>query len=441
MRRYVVLDHGEVSLWRHGRLVRTWDVGSLAAMPVSGLRVLDGATLVVESGTLQSVRVDMPPLSSADARQFKRRSLEQHAADTCGFFRQIDGESFVQRIDSVPELAELLTWAVARGVRFRRIRHGAQRAEVVYQCLDRPTAALLVGWALDDVWHLAALARGFVVWHRRLTASEDPNDALRETELFALERGFFRTDTEITRVWVGAGDDTLSQVDHVLDLDQLSRALRLHQSGDADPMASAAYSGMLDSARSDLRPPRLSAQWRKRQAAHAIAVLTSTLSVCVLLNFWYARGGVWLQSASDLEEYRTTIGQQQLARQAVLVESLSSAFELSQHWSELPGAAPAALRATVEDVAEAMSSVPALELQHLKWHEADGHHYLAVTVSQATGSVLLEDNLMSSLSAQFEQRGWRQTASDSVGAEALSVASVADGRRVMTFQRGDLWHG
>lgn len=390
MRRYLVLDATSLSLWRRGQLVRQWEIGALASNRVEGIRLCDGAVLVVESGCLQSVRVDPVALTSADKMRYRHRIVTQHTQDTCGCLSTVGNVQLVQRIEAAPGLPALLEWAEVQGVRFRRVRHAAQRAEVLQHYVTPGAEAALVGWHCGKERHLTVVLHGVVVWHRRLSAHAGTDVAFDETEAFARERGFFDSAVEVKRAWVG-GDDVLA--DRVYHRAVGSELLRGSSASDRDVLESAAYNGLLDSALSDLRQPVLRSAWRQRAAVRSIATLSLAICVSALLNLWHARSDVQAYLIGSAEQQTHDLGITPNDDWNQVSEATRVRYELANQWESVPGASPADWRTTTYAVAMAMTARPDLRLESFHWRIANSRQELKLHLKRETGNTRLAEVL------------------------------------------------
>ncbi|MEM7376753.1 MAG: hypothetical protein AAF460_04525 [Pseudomonadota bacterium] len=403
-RRYAILDDDTLAVFGRGG-ERRWPVASLHTDTGAAARACAGATLVVESGTLQSVVLDTAAVSSADLRRYCYNAWREHTRDGCGSVQRVAERHVVQRVDGVPSLPAVMSWAARARVGFRRIRHGSQRAEVVYRCLNAPPAVCLIAWESGGVRHVTLVVRGTVLWHRRLPPSIPLGDAMAETLSFAQERRLVSVDARVARVWVGVSVEA-GVAEHLVHPAELARTLRVQDADTAGPssLPLGLPVAVLESACSDLRNPavRFCARWRS--AAQCTALASAIGLGALLAEAWRER--VAIESAFTGVAPVLETGAREPESMLGPTSAQRDYWRVIQAWERLPGGDIALIDDAVQGTALGLNAVsPDLQLQRVAWVADAPTQHLSLTLSLPRETVRDRAGLTQRLASVLQRRG------------------------------------
>ncbi|MEM9603560.1 MAG: hypothetical protein AAGA11_11905 [Pseudomonadota bacterium] len=436
-RRYAILEHDTLTVLGRGG-VRRWPVTALATDPGAAARACAGATLVVESGTVQSAVLDTAAVPPADLRRYCHHAWLEHTRDGCGSLQRVGEVQLVQRIDGASGLSALMAWAAQRRVGFRRIRHGGQRAEVVYRCLRSPPAACVIGWEGDACRHLAVVVHGTLLWHRRLHRAVVLSDAMAETHAFVQERRLVTADTRVTRVWVGPSADG-DGAEQVVDPDELARTLRLVPARNAAARRSPELPVLvLDSARSDLRNPAMRSSARWRAGAHCAALVSSIALGVLLSEAWRERAAIApMAFGAPTEADNSGLGTYPAA---VLTAVQRDRWRAVQAWEHRPGGDVTAWHGAMLSAARAVSALPlGTQLLAVDWVADPPAQHLQLVFAPPSRAGSRLPTLALFLSDVLQRQGWGENPShpnghgatqrDTAGGLTLSFSKALGERR------------
>ncbi len=415
-----MLDSGALSLWRRDQCLRSWALSDIGAQWRPGVRPGDGATLLICSGSLQAAAIDLPPLSQRDRTRYLAQQVAHMADGSCGAVAFVDSDPVVQCVKDAPALVELLCWFSTHGVRFRRIRHIAQLADVTIRCLREPPAQAVMGWSVGGLSHLCAVRQGVTLWHRVLVPGTDLGNAFTETIEHVGHQSLFDPGRPVSRLWFGEMAEPSVPVDYHLEERSLMHALRRPVSREGLLTAPVLLASVLSASHSDLRPAVLSQQWQR--AVWVRGVTCGIALICALLTM-----PLW--QFERARQHQLAVIERSVFTLDAVSSDQSNEFAtrqwLAERHAEVRGQPITALSEGLVDIASSLSALPVLGLEAVVWRDTEIKELAALQVAVSTRAPNGWPRAVSSFAENMAARGWT-ISSDLLKVLATEPADLPD---------------